>query len=575
MNNRISLPIRFEESKSSETLSNSNFHKVKIYMCHDGLNLNDSIFSKEGIEASCDTLANIPILAFVKTDENGNKDFAGHEVDLDIFTDNDGKIKVREYYKEIPIGVIPETNEYFFEEIDGLNYLGCYGYIWKCYSNDAYDILLEDEEKEVSMEILVKECTYDGQNRCNINRFEFLGVTCLGANVPGAMGTENVLSMNFSVDEGNQEYFDTVEKLNKLLKSYRKEDISVEEEIKDVFAEEEEEKEVCPQCGKNPCECEEPKEEEFAEEENEEVCPVCGKNPCECEDEEYSEEFAEEEEEDEEEVCPVCGKNPCECQNEEDEEEMARKKKKCSVEEEVEIEEEIVKEAVEFSVEEPKEDFSLSLNNIFRSIRRFMETITYEYTSFWGETFQIQKYYVQDLIPNDNIVVLYDDEDGNCYGVNYALDNDDVVCNLESKVQYIQEWRPKEEGITRFEIDRVKSDAIYNMVRNELVELRQFKADIEAEVAYNELVDQVEGILANFNFNEEEVAELKSMVLNKEIDLERFEDKLCVLEVKKSRLEKFSRNEEGKGLNIVDLEEDEKPQGKYSSLIEKYGKKRK
>ena len=54
--------------------------------------------------------------------------------------------------------MIPETNNYFYEEINGETYLGCYGYIWKSYSNDAYDILLEDEEKEVSMEILVKEC---------------------------------------------------------------------------------------------------------------------------------------------------------------------------------------------------------------------------------------------------------------------------------------------------------------------------------------------------------------------------------------------------------------------------------
>ena len=54
----------------------------------------------------------------------------------------------------------------------------------------------------------------------------------------------------------------------------------VEEQVE--FAEEEEkEEEVCPECGKNPCECEEEKEEEeFA------TCPECGKDPCECEEKE-------------------------------------------------------------------------------------------------------------------------------------------------------------------------------------------------------------------------------------------------------------------------------------------------
>ena len=42
---------------------------------------------------------------------------------------------------------------------------------------------------------------------------------------------------------------------------------------------------VCPECGKDPCECES-------------VCPECGKDPCECES-----------------VCPECGKDPCKCES--------------------------------------------------------------------------------------------------------------------------------------------------------------------------------------------------------------------------------------------------------------------
>ena len=580
MNNRVQLPIKSFE-KFEETLDNSNFHPVKIMICHTGENFNGSVFSLESFNKSINTLSNIPILGFVKVDESGNKDLAGHEIDLDLFVDEDGKINVREYYKEVPIGVIPETNNYFFEEIDGETYLGCYGYIWKCYSNDAYDILLDDEEKEVSMEILIKECSYDKRNRCNIDKFEFLGVTCLGSAHPGAMGRNCTINMNFSANE-DKEFFDAVEKLNKILKSQRKEDFVMdnieekdlqvdyeevekveleieemevsEQPIEENFAEDEEKEDACPECGKNPCECDEEKED-FAEEDEEEkeICPECGEDPCICDEEEV---FAEEKEEDkEEEVCSECGKNPCECEEEEEEFEV-----------------------VEEQVEE-KEEFGLSLNNLYRAISISFDNITYQYTSFWGDTFDCRKYYLEDLVPSDNMAIVYDDEDGNYYGVSYSFDNDDVVCNLEGKVQYIQEWRPKLEGAKSFEIeekDKVSVASIFEKVGEELHSLRLFKQGIEEAERFEELKQQVESILDTFNFEEEEVAELKAKALNREIDLEKFEDKLCVLEVRKIRSQKFSmkQTEEVNSLPISDTEEKNKPVGKYQGLLNKYGNKK-
>lgn len=583
MNNRVQLPIRTFES-FGKTLENSNFHPVKILICHTGENLNGSVFSIDSFNKSINTLSNIPILAFVEKDDNGNKDFAGHEIDMDVFVDDDGKIKVREYYKEVPIGVIPETNNYFYEEIDGETYLGCYGYIWKSYSNDAYDILMEDEEKEVSMEIMIKECSYDNKNRCNIDKFEFLGITCLGSAYPAAMGRETTINMNFSANE-ELEFFQAVERLNKILKTQRKEDVVMDNiEEKDLlveFAEEEEEKEVCPECGENPCECkeEEEKEEEFTEEVEEEkeefaVCPKCGQDPCECKQEcscegecickhNHEEEFAEEDEK-EEEVCPECGKNPCECENEEEE---------FTVEETLDFAEEVKDEEEEV---EEKEDFSLSLNNLYRAISMSFDNITYQYTSFWGDTFECRKYYLEDLIPNDNIAIVYDDEDGLCYGVTYSMNNDDIICDLESKVQYIQEWRPRVEGAKVFEVenkDKVSVSTIYEMVGEELHSLREYKHQIEETEKYEALKQEVEGILSTFSFDEEEVAELKEKALHREIDLEKFEDKLCVLEVKKMRSLKFSKqNIESNSLPITDMEEP-KPTSKYQDLLDKYGRK--
>ena len=620
MNNNLKLPVvKFEST--NETLENTNFKKVKIYIMHTGENLNGSVFTVDSINKSIDTLSNIPILAYVVKEDSQNKDFAGHETDFDIFTDEDGVIKVKEYYLEQPIGVIPETNDYFMEEIDGETYLGCYGYIWKCYSNDAYDILEEDQEKEISMEILIRNCTYDRKGRCHINSFEFLGITCLGANVPGAMGDKCTINMSFSTDEENQEFFKSVDKLNKLLKCQREEGLSVENIENKVFAEDE----VCPECGKNPCECDDMEDDV---EEN-----ACGKKKCSTEDSDEnacktkkcsedevdenacktkkcSEDDVEENacggkkknnevEDSEDEACKKkCSTedsedNACKtkkCSEDDVEENACGKKNKCEVEDsddnacgkkknnEVEDSEDEACKTKKCSVE--TEEFALSLNNTFRAIRRCLDSYTYEYTSFWGDTYTCKKYYVEDLIPTESIAIVYDEEEGINYGIKYALDNDDVVLSIDDKKVYIQEWRAKEAGFSKFECDD-KSKAkeeIFKAVGEELKELREFKANVEAQEAKAEFDAEVKAVLSKFNFEEEEISDLVEKVYNKSMDLEMFETFLFALEAKKTRAEKekFSAREKENSIGVVDLNEvKEEPKTKYSNILEKYGKKNK
>ena len=410
------------------------------------------------------------------------------------------------------------------------------------------------------MEILIRNCTYDRKGRCHINSFEFLGITCLGANVPGAMGDKCTINMSFSTDEENQEFFKSVDKLNKLLKCQREEGLSVENIENKVFAEDE----VCPECGKNPCECDDMEDDV---EEN-----ACGKKKCSTEDSEdnacktkkCSEDDVEEN---------ACGKkNKCEVEDSddnacgkkknnevEDSEDEACKTKKCSVE---------------------TEEFALSLNNTFRAIRRCLDSYTYEYTSFWGDTYTCKKYYVEDLIPTESIAVVYDEEEGINYGIKYALDNDDVVLSMDDKRVYIQEWRAKEEGFSKFECDD-KSKAkeeIFKAVGEELKELREFKANVEAQEAKAEFDAEVKAVLSKFNFEEEEISDLVEKVYNKSMDLEMFETFLFALEAKKNRAEKekFSAREKENSIGVVDLNEvKEEPKTKYSNILEKYGKKNK
>ena len=427
------------------------------------------------------------------------------------------------------------------------------------------------------------------------------------------MGDKCTINMSFSTDEENQEFFKSVDKLNKLLKCQREEGLSVENIEKKDFAEEE----VCPECGKNPCECDieenacktkkcsEDEVDENAcktkkcevEDSEDEACKTkkcsvedsddnaCKTKKCEVEDSDdnackkkCSEDDVEENacggkkknnevEDSEDEAC----KKKC---STEDSDDNACKTKKCEVED---SEDEACK-TKKCSVE--TEEFALSLNNTFRAIRKCLDSYTYEYTSFWGDTYTCKKYYVEDLIPTESVAIVYDEEEGMNYGIKYSLDNDDVVLNMNDKKVYIQEWRVKEEGFSKFECDD-KSKAkeeIFEAVGKELKELREFKADVEDKEAKAEFDAQVESVLAKFNFEEEEVSDLVEKVYNKSIDLEMFETFLFALEAKKNRAEKekFSAREKENSLGVVDFNEvKEEPKTKYSNILERYGKKNK
>lgn len=187
---------------------------------HSGQNSNKSEISDEAVEEAKETLANVPILAYIKRDDDGEAiDFDQHNVITKIVQGENGH-DVKQFYLERPIGVIPETNNYRIEEIDGMNHVVVDGYIWKNYANEGYDLIAESGEKGVSMEISVEDGEKDkNSGYYKIKKYSYLGVTVLGDDVPPAMGDTCKLETYSS----NQEFQFAMEELNKEVKKYQKE----------------------------------------------------------------------------------------------------------------------------------------------------------------------------------------------------------------------------------------------------------------------------------------------------------------------------------------------------------------
>lgn len=221
----ISMPTKYKTAEYSENLI-----KCKITVMHDQENFNGSNFSLKSIEKAKESLKNIPILAYTKENINGEKDFDEHNIDISIDFSGD-EITLKEKYLEVPIGVIPEQNNYSLKTIDGKTYVSVDGYIWKNYSNEAFDILYEAKEKEVSMEIKVNEGKFSDEYY-HIEDYTYLGITILGSDVKGAMGEHCKITMNFSTE--NKEFFKAVEDLNKQLKSQLESEVATVENTTEI-----------------------------------------------------------------------------------------------------------------------------------------------------------------------------------------------------------------------------------------------------------------------------------------------------------------------------------------------------
>lgn len=197
-----SLPIYFSV-KNEISNKDNRFLEVEIDVLHEGLNLNQSIFSKEVVNENIDTIKNTPILGFIRELPDGEKDFKGHEY---IITKTDEEGLTRKYIGSA-FGVIPEScNPRWITKMsdDGLerDYLRVNGLLWTKFS-DTIDIMMRDIEKPHSMELFPDNI--DGYENEDGNfvftSFSFDGCCILGStdDIQPAMINSNIKVKDYEV----------------------------------------------------------------------------------------------------------------------------------------------------------------------------------------------------------------------------------------------------------------------------------------------------------------------------------------------------------------------------------------
>ena len=143
-------------------------YPVVLQACHTNKNKNGSMITEKNMKKALPSFANRPILAYIhKVDEQD--EFGWHAMHIE-----DDEL----VYDEVPVGIIPESNNATLEysEEKDRYYVNINGYIFEEYSK-AKDILERDGEAAVSVELGVRELSYDAKEKvlC-IDDFYFEGV---------------------------------------------------------------------------------------------------------------------------------------------------------------------------------------------------------------------------------------------------------------------------------------------------------------------------------------------------------------------------------------------------------------
>lgn len=172
------MRIVFSSSISNLTECNDSFDSGVLRVAYVGKNRNNSFISKETFERCMPSIYNCPIVCRYDREE----DVIGSH-DMELVVSDDGSMRIVNVTQ--PVGVVPESSRYWWEEIEddsGVHeYLCVNVLLWK--RQEAYKKIKDDGITDESMEISVKEGRMvDGVYV--INHFEFTAFCLLGTAEP-------------------------------------------------------------------------------------------------------------------------------------------------------------------------------------------------------------------------------------------------------------------------------------------------------------------------------------------------------------------------------------------------------
>ena len=169
--------------KDFEKIGNTGFARGRVRIAYAGKNRNYSNIFLEAFEKAMDSLQLVPVVGhWIKNDSDLGGRFGGHDIKLET----DGN-DIDLAYKTVPYGVVPETNNYEWVDLEDENgnvkrYLECDVVLWEDRYPKQVQAVREGKTAH-SMEIEVLDGEWDeNYDYFNIYDFRYDALCLLGTN---------------------------------------------------------------------------------------------------------------------------------------------------------------------------------------------------------------------------------------------------------------------------------------------------------------------------------------------------------------------------------------------------------
>jgi len=190
----------------SEDTESLNSIDVKFIICDFSVNGNGVKLNRETAEDWIGTLLNMPLVGKVVKKVNGAEDFSGHNVKIVKVTDDE--TGETHYEIEFDTQAFGSFYDVQIEEIDGIEYITAKAKVWKRFKK-AFEVFSKrinsKQGLKTSWEISVIEShteKVNGKNVKVIDKGEFIGHCCLGADVKPAYKSSGVIeSASENIDQ--------------------------------------------------------------------------------------------------------------------------------------------------------------------------------------------------------------------------------------------------------------------------------------------------------------------------------------------------------------------------------------
>ena len=379
--------LSFNSMVSDYEIINPEFARVKVYVCYDGKNRNNSYIEKDVLQKMSNTIYGIPMVA--EYDEDNNC-FKGHGGKVEISDEGIEFIQTT-----VPYGFVDPKTPIFYEEVielDGItkhNYLCCYAYLWYKRYPEVESVLRNQENRRIgqSMEINVTSYDIDEDGCCIIKDGYFSALAMLGVEpcFESACVTSKFSKESDSIWEEMILSFKKYTKNDKegsiMDKEYENEELDVTEELN---------------------------EEEFK------------KKKCEDEEEDFKKKKCEDEEKDVEE-------------DEEDKDEDDFKKKKCTEDEEDEFKKKKCENEEDYQAKYEEVNSELiSLKAKYSDLQAEYEDLKTKYTALESEVAELRDFALEENVFSKFEVLKNVEGYEAIYNARYDLSEEDLVLRLKA-----------------------------------------------------------------------------------------------------------------------------------------------